>query len=73
MAIIKSQKYNPRQSGSTTEDKFCLFVKLLIYESVIFFELEDFVCMFAEISGDLQGYDSRRHIAAGLDEIDGLS
>ena len=69
----KCTKYNPRQSGSTAEDMFCLFVKLLTYESVVIFELEDFVCMFAEVSGDLQGYDSRRHIAAGLDEIDRLS
>ena len=42
-------------------------------KSVVFFEQEDFVCVFAEVSGNLQGNDSRRHVAAGLDEVDGLS
>ena len=53
-------------------EKSCLFVKLLIYESVVFFELEDFVGVSSEVSGDLQGHDSRGHIAAGLDEVDRL-
>ena len=35
-------------------EKSCLFVKLLIYESVVFFELEYFICMLAEVSCDLQ-------------------
>ena len=53
-------------------EKSCLFVKLLIYESVVFFELEYFICMLAEVSCDLQGDYCRWHIAAGLDEVDGL-
>ena len=35
--------------------KSYLFVKLMIYESVVFFELEDFVGMLPEVSCDLQG------------------
>ena len=68
----KCTKYNPRQKGSTAEDRFCLFVKLMTYESVVFFELEYFVCMFAEMSGDLKGDDCRWHITACLDEVDRL-
>ena len=34
-------------------EKSCLFVKLLIYKSVVFFELEYFICMLAEVSCDL--------------------
>ena len=45
----------------------------MTYESVVFFELEDFVGVLAEISGDLQGYDSQGHIATGLYEVYGLS
>ena len=53
-------------------EKSCLFVKLLIYESVVFFELEYFICMLAEVSCDLQRNDGRGHIATCLNEVDGL-
>ena len=69
----KCTKYNPRQSGSTAEEKFCLFVKLLIYESVVFFKLEYFISMLAEVSCDLQGDYCRWHITACLNEVDRLS
>ena len=46
--------------------------KLLIYESVVFFELEDFVGVPYEVFGNLQRNDGRRHIASGLDEVDRL-
>ena len=45
---------------------------MLIYESVVFFELEDFVGVPSEVSGNLQRNDGRRHIATCLDEVDGL-
>ena len=41
-------------------------------KSVILFKLEDLVRMFTEMSGNLKGDDSRRHIASGLDEVDSL-
>ena len=44
----------------------------MTYESVVFFKLEYFICMLAEVSCDLQRNDGRGHIAAGLDEVDGL-
>ena len=34
-------------------EKSCLFVKLLIYKSVVFFELEYFIYMLTEVSCDL--------------------
>ena len=45
---------------------------MLIYESVVFFELEDFVGVPSEVFGNLQRNDGRRHIATGLDEVDRL-
>ena len=53
-------------------EKSCLSVKLLIYESVVFFKLEYFICMLAEVSGNLQRNYGRGHIAACLNEVDGL-
>ena len=53
-------------------EKSCLSVKLLIYESVVFFKLEYFICMLAEVSCDLQRNDGRGHIATCLNEVDGL-
>ena len=41
-------------------------------KSVILFKLEDLVRMSTEMSGNLKGDDSRRHIASGLDEVDRL-
>ena len=45
----------------------------MTYESVVFFELENFVGVPSEVSGNLQRNDGRWHIATGLDEVDGLS
>ena len=53
-------------------EKSCLFVKLLTYESVVFFKLEYLICMLAEVSCDLQRNDGRGHIATCLNEVDGL-
>ena len=53
-------------------EKSCLFVKLLTYESVVFFKLEYFICMLAKVSCDLQRNDGRGHIATCLNEVDGL-
>ena len=44
----------------------------MTYESVVFFELEDFICMLAEVSCDLQRNYGRWHIATCLNEVDGL-
>ncbi len=40
-------------------EKSSLSVKLLTYESVVFFKLEYFTCMLAEVSCDLQRNDGR--------------
>ena len=53
-------------------EKSSLSVKLLIYGSVVFFKLEYFICMLAEVSCDLQRNDGRGHIATCLNEVDGL-
>ena len=53
-------------------EKSSLSVKLLTYESVVFFKLEYFICMLAEVSCDLQRNDGRGHIATCLNEVDGL-
>ena len=52
-------------------EKSSLSVKLLTYESVVFFKLEYFTCMLAEVSCDLQRNDGRGHIATCLNEVDG--
>ena len=53
-------------------NRFVYLSSMLILQSVVFFELEDFICVPSEVSGNLQGYYCRGHIAAGLDEVDGL-
>ena len=45
---------------------------ILFIKSVVFFKLEYFICMLAEVSCDLQRNDGRGHIATCLNEVDGL-
>ena len=63
----------PDNACSIAGNHFVYLSSMLILQSVVFFELEDFISMSAEVSGDLKGHDSRGHITAGLDEVYGLS